>query len=152
MQWLRTIIPALGWQMQVDHKFKVRFKLNHAANKSSRLNIAAKQEDTGVIESDFHHPSPNSGRGALGFGTARYTVEQTSSLFGLLRPAECDHMKITGVRLKKGEVSLGRENRQQLCSARKMGLQQRQFSSSWKGDVWVPGKREHRVSTEEGGR
>lgn len=31
--------------------------------------------------------------------------------------------KITGVGLKEGEVSLGRENGQQFCSAGKMGLQ-----------------------------
>lgn len=80
------------------------------------------------------------------------TVELTSSLFGLLRPGECGHRKITGVGLEKGEVSLGEENRQQLCSVRKMDLQQRQFSSSWKDDVWVPGKGEHRVSTREGRR
>lgn len=70
MQWLRTIIPELGWQMQADHKFKVQFKLNHAADKISRFTIAAKQEDAGVIESDFHPPKPNSGKGALGCGTA----------------------------------------------------------------------------------
>lgn len=60
------------------------------------------------------------------------TVELTSSLFGLLRPAECGHRKITGVGLKEGEISLGRENGQQLCPAGKMGLQQKDTAAAGK--------------------